>query len=87
MRADGCHNHTGDTRVNHTGSCCQGVGSATCGCGNYDTCRKREGEEKEREGEKERKIWEVEMEIANISVHMVILFINHNYLNTAYDPI
>ena len=54
MRADGCDNHTGDTRVNHTGSCCQGVGSATCGCGNYDICRKREGEEKEREGEKRR---------------------------------
>ena len=54
MRADGCDNHTGYTRVNHTGSCCQGVGSATCGRGNYDTCRKGEGEEKEREGEKRR---------------------------------
>ena len=71
MRADGCDNHTGDTRMNHTGSCCQGVGSATCGRGNYDTCRKRGGG---RRGEKERKIWEAEMETTNISVYMVILF-------------
>ena len=49
MRADGCDNHTGNTRVNHTGSCCQGVGSATCGRGNYDTCRKGGGGEKRKE--------------------------------------
>ena len=77
MRADGCDNHTGNTRVNHTGSCCQGVGSAACGRGNYDTCRKGWGGRKEkrrdRSGEKERKMWEAEMETTNISVYMVIL--------------
>ena len=53
MRADGCDNHTGYTRVNHTGSCCQGVGSATCGRGNYDTCRKRaRGKKRKEKGEK-----------------------------------
>ena len=98
MRADGCDNHTGNTRVNHTGSCCQGVGSATCGCGNYDTCRKgggggggRKEKRRDKSGEKERKMWEAEMETTNISVYMVILFMYNVYhthtLLTKYDYI
>ena len=56
MRADGRDNHTGDTRVNHTSSCCQRVGSTTCGCGNYDTCsEERRGEKGEKEKGVERK--------------------------------
>ena len=36
--ADGSDDHTRNTGVDHTGPRRQGVGCATCGCGDDDTC-------------------------------------------------